>query len=208
MPSPSPPILYSNDSCPYAFRARCALHYAGIEVEHREIAFDNKPPSMLEASPKGTVPTMVLADGRVIDESWDVMRWAVSIKDPDNWAGENNGSLTLANGLVQQNDGEFSYYTYYFQYASNYPERSHLEDRNKTMAFASQLEHLLAHSRYLDGDTLTIGDVAVFPFVRSLSAADLKWFSGNYAQLQRWVDDLGASQLVKAVSVSHPLWEF
>ena len=76
------------------------------------------------------------------------------------------------------------------------------------MAFASQLENLLVHSRYLDGDTLTVGDVAVFPFVKGLSASELKWFSGNYAQLQRWVDDLGASQLVKAVSVSHPLWEF
>jgi glutathione S-transferase len=202
------PVLYSNDTCPYAFRARCVLQYAGIEVEHREITFDNKPPGMLRASPKGTVPTLVLDDGTVIDESWDVMRWAISINDPDNWAGDNRQSLKLADSLVEENDGDFSNYVYYYKYASDYPQRSATEDRDRTMAFANRLEGRLVEAGFLDGNSPGIGDMAVFPFVRSLYQADPDWFSRHYKQLQRWLGDIEALALVKSVSATHQLWEF
>jgi glutathione S-transferase len=154
------------------------------------------------------VPTLVLDDGTVIDESWDVMRWALSINDPDNWAGDNRQSLKLADSLVEENDGDFSNYVYYYKYASDYPQRSATEDRDRTMAFANRLEGRLVECKFLDGNSPGIGDMAVFPFVRSLYQADPDWFSQHYGQLQRWLGDIEALALVKSVSATHRLWIF
>ena len=116
------PVLYSFRRCPYAIRARMAICYAGVPVELREILLKNKPPGMLAASPKGTVPVLVLPDGRVLDESCDVMRWALAIHDPDNWM---DPALSReASRLIAENDGSFKTHLDHYKYADRYPEQT------------------------------------------------------------------------------------
>jgi len=85
MPAAALPILYTFRRCPYALRARLAIAVSGICVEHREVALRNKPQAMLAISPKGTVPVLQLVDGRVIDQSLDIMLWALALNDPQQW---------------------------------------------------------------------------------------------------------------------------
>ena len=114
-------VCYTFRRCPYAIRARMALDYAGIEPEYREIVFRNKPPAMLRASPKGTVPVLVEEDGNVIEESWDIMNWALARNDPDNWLGTGKSVQELPGQLVNRNDFEFKYYLDRYKYADRYP---------------------------------------------------------------------------------------
>src|SRR5690606_27614836 len=114
------PILYSYRRCPYAMRARMALHYAGIKFEIREIALRDKPQHMLAVSPKGTVPVLVLADGKVIDESLDVMAWALAQSDPDIWLTSDPRCAEL----ITENDGNFKQALDQYKYASRFPEQS------------------------------------------------------------------------------------
>ena len=102
-----PPVLYSFRRCPYAMRARLALYASGIAIELREVALRNKPESMLSASPKGSVPVLVLPDGQVIDESWEIMLWALHQHDPDGWLGKNNAYAEAATQLIIENDTSF-----------------------------------------------------------------------------------------------------
>lgn len=208
MKKPSIPVLYSNDTCPYAFRARLALQYSAIEVEHREIKFDNKPPSMLEASPKGSVPTMVFADGSVIDQSWDIVRWALGQNDPENWSGADNAALESAQELVEQNDGDFSSYAYYYQCANDNPERNAQDDRAKAEPFARELENRLIDRPCLNGMDLGVADMAVFPFVQDFCGVDTDWFSAAFPNLYDWLERVSATELVKKVSARHETWAF
>ena len=181
---------------------------SGIEVEHREIAFDNKPPSMLEASPKGTVPTMVLPDGTVIDESWDVMQWALAQSDPDNWKGDYDAILEFARDLVDRNDNQFTDPAYYYRYADKYPDRDHEQDRDKAAAVIAPLEDRLGESRYLGGDRVSVADIPLFPFIDAFSKKEPEWFGRNYPNLIRWLEDIRNSNLYRDVAVDHELWGF
>ena len=163
------PVLYANDSCPYVFRARIALMYSGIDVEHREVDLDNKPPSMLEASPKGTVPTLILSDGSVIDESWGIIRWAIGQNDPENWCGEDNGALKLAEELVEKSDGEFGEPSMCYKFSSYYRDRDSLQDRTDCEPFLDALENRLSKQPFMYGNEISVADVPVFPAVSGFS---------------------------------------
>jgi len=208
MPSQNKPILYANDTCPYVFRARIALQYSDIEVEHREVAFNNKPPSMLQASAKGTVPTLVLTDGSVIDESWQVIKWAVQQNDPDNWLGDNNQALVLAERLVEKNDDQFTHHYYYYKYSSNYPERNFLEDRTACEPFAQELENMLEQQNFLNGDAVSIADIPIYPAMNGYSSIEPEWFSGRFPNLTRWLGRMKDLPAIKNLEFDHTPWEF
>ena len=208
MPDPRPPALYSNDSCPFAMRARLTLHYCQIEVEHREIRFDNKPPSMLAASPKGTVPVMVFEHGAVIDESWSIMQWALEQNDPENWVGMAGKSYDLACQLVDRNDNGFAGPAYYYQYADRDPGRSRMENRTRAEAAITPLEKRLEKSPFLGGETRSVADIAVFPFIDVFSRIEADWFATTYPHLQRWMDAIKNSDLWRQVAVDHEPWPF
>lgn len=200
------PILYSFRRCPYAIRARMVLAYAGVSVEHREVLLARKPAAMLEVSRKATVPVLVLPDGRVIDESLDVMRWALAQHDPKNWRAAAN--TPLADSLIANNDGPFKYWLDRYKYADRYPDRSPQEYLSEAMPYLATLEQTLGASRFLAGDSPGFLDVAIFPFVRQFAAVDEASFRAlGYAQLLRWLEGLLQSALFLQVMEKHPLWE-
>ena len=202
------PILYSFRRCPYAMRARLALHASGVVVEVREVSLRNKPESMLLASPKGSVPVLVLPDGRVIDESWDIMQWALRQHDPENWLGENEVYLDAAIPLLNENDSTFKAALDRYKYFERYPEHPQNFYRAQGEAFLQQLETHLRSKNFLLGDTLSIADAAIFPFVRQFAEVDKEWFAQSpYPALQHWLANFLHSNNFAAVMKKYPVWQ-
>jgi len=202
------PILYSYRRCPYAMRARMALHYAQVQVEIREISFGNKPKHMLEVSPKGTVPVLLLIDGQVIDESLDVMRWALAQRDSEDWLLQQNPELQAnAFALIAENDGAFKQALDCYKYAVRFPENPPEFYRTQGEAFLQKLELSLGQNHYLLGQHQSIADIAIFPFIRQFSSVDSDWFAGAaYPSLKRWLGNLVESELFSSVMQKHPVW--
>ena len=194
------PILYSFRRCPYAMRARLALYASGVAVELREVSLRAKPASMLAASPKGSVPVLVLPDGRVIDESWEIMQWALHQHDPEGWLGQDNSFIAAAAPLIIENDTTFKYHLDRYKYADRYPEYSRSHYRAGAEIFLGQLENRLCATHFLLGDAMSIADVAIFPFIRQFAAVDKNWFAqAPYPSLQRWLDIFLGSELFDEV---------
>ena len=202
-------VCYTFRRCPYAIRARMALDYAGIEPEYREIEFRNKPPVMLEASPKGTVPVLIEADGTVIDESWDIMLWALRQNDPQAWLGENETYVEQATSLVNFNDGEFKYSLDRYKYADRYPRKSATYYRAGAETFLERLEQHLEQHDWITQKTMTVADIAVFPFIRQFSMVDPEWFEKSpYPGVRRWLAGLVGSHRFERIMQKRPTWVF
>lgn len=200
------PILYSFRRCPYAIRARMAIDYAGVPVELREIVFRDKPEPMLQASPKGTVPTLVLPDDAVLDESDDVMRWALRQSDPDDWL--HAAYAESVRQLVDENDFVFKQHLDHYKYADRYPEYPPEEYRRRGEVFLQQLEERLNTSRYLLSDQLSFADVAIFPFIRQFAFVDKAWFDqAPYPRLQLWLNRFLKSERFRNVMHKYPVWQ-
>lgn len=194
------PILYSFRRCPYAMRARMALAVSETRCEIREVKLRDKPADMLAASPKGTVPVLVLPDGRVIDESLDIMRWALGRNDPEGWLEGDDAALIAAN------DGPFKHHLDRYKY----PDR-HASDPGEHRALGldmlAQLEARLAGGGYLCGGQRSLTDAAIMPFVRQFAAVDRAWFDARpLPAVQRWLAGQTASPLFAAVMVVRSTW--
>jgi len=202
------PILYSFRRCPYAMRARMALLYANVNVLLREVDLRNKPTQMLEASAKATVPVLVL-DDEVIDESLDIIKWALAISDPDGWlSGLTEQQLVLARTLINENDGEFKKHLDHYKYADRYPDQTMQVARDKAEVFIEKLDTYLQHSRYLVSDKLSFVDIAIFPFVRQFSYVDKVWFDeSNYVHLQKWLQELLDCEYFNRIMKKVDVWE-
>lgn len=184
------PILYSFRRCPYAMRARLAVKASGLQVELREVKLADKPASLFEYSEKGTVPVLVLPDGKVIDESLDVMHCALEISDPECWQPANEEAVEV-NHLVAINDGEFKYYLDRYKYSDRYPEHPMEYYRENAEQFIQILEGKLEGRRYLGGEKMNFADVAIFPFIRQFAHVDKAWFDQTrYSNLQAWLAEL------------------
>ena len=182
------PRLYSFRRCPYAMRARLGLLFAGLQVELREITLKNKPPQMLAISPKGTVPVLQLLDGTVIEESREIMTWALTQKDAQGLLAAQ--TLPQANALIDKNDNEFKYWLDRYKYADRHLEMSQAEYRQRGEAFLQMLEALLIKNPYLLGERITIADIGIMPFVRQFAHVNRKVFYDlPYPNLQRWLQD-------------------
>ncbi len=180
------PCLYSFRRCPYAMRARLGLLYAKIPVELREIILKNKPPQMLDISPKGTVPVLQLSDDRVIEESREIMTWALGQHDPQGLL--DSKILEQANALIDNNDNEFKPWLDRYKYADHYPEMTQIEYRQRGEAFLQILEDLLTQNDYLLGNSISIADIGIMPFVRQFAHVDRDIFYDlPYPNLQHWL---------------------
>lgn len=205
------PILYSFRRCPYAIRARMALRYAGVQVELREVLLKDKPASMLAASSKGTVPVLIFPDGEVLDESFDVMRWALEQSDSDHWWLKEFEAE--ANELIQWNDGEFKqhldHYKYFERYSSGKsPEHSVEFYRAQAEEFLTALEQRLSVEKYLLGKSISIADIAIFPFIRQFAFADKNWFDASpYPKLKIWLSGFLESDLFLSIMDKNPVWQ-
>ena len=193
MPHPLP-ILYTFRRCPYAMRARMALRVAGIDVELREVSLRDKPPELLSASPKGTVPVLVLPDGKVIDESLDIMRWALAYHDPEQWLAP-GGQM---DALIAANDGPFKFHLDRAKYANRYPGSDPVHHRAEAVKLLLPLVQRLENHGYLFGDTCSLADVAIFPFVRQFSRADPTVLEG-LPLLNAWLMAIESSALFRSV---------
>jgi glutathione S-transferase len=201
------PMLYSFRRCPYAMRARLALHASGVPVELREVSLRDKPPSMLAASPKGSVPVLVLPDGQVIDESWDIMRWALHRHDPDGWLGENDSHVEAAIPLISENDTTFKFQLDRYKYPERYPEHLQSYYRSAAGTFLQKLESRLVASRFLLGDALSVADAAILPFIRQFAGVDKDWFAqSHYLAIRRWLNEFLDSAAFLAVMEKYSIW--
>ena len=187
-------VLYSFRRCPYAMRARMALRYSGVPVSIVEVSLKAKPAEMLALSPKGTVPVLVCADGRVIEQSLEIMHWALARHDPDNWLGPESAAL------IEENDQVFKVNLDRYKYAIRYPEQPMEHWRAQGAAFLQRLEVLLEQTPYLAGDTLSLADIALAPFVRQFAHVDRDWFEqAPYPRLNAWLERFLASELFISV---------
>ena len=192
------PVLYSFRRCPYAMRARLALAAAGQVVELREVSLKAKAPELLEASAKGTVPVLVQADGAVLEESLEIMRWALEQADPLGWL-QADGAETAA--LIAQNDGPFKRNLDRFKYPDRYGEVDPLEHRAAALAILREWEQRLAVGGWLLGAQATLADWALLPFVRQFRLADPDGFAAESAldSLKDWLARFEHSELLARV---------
>ena len=202
------PILYTFRRCPYAIRARMTLAYAGINFEVREVVLRDKPQAMLTLSPKGTVPVMQLSDGTVLEESLDIMKWALRQSDPDGWNPANASVRAEMDQLIEDNDFSFKPSLDGYKYPQASPERTAEEHRDSGATFLAKLEDRLRRSDYLFGMMISLADVAVFPFVRQFAGVDKTWFESTpYAQLRSWLQFFVGHPLFKGVMHKYPPWQ-
>ncbi len=201
-------ILYSFRRCPYAMRARLAIASSGIQVELREIELKNKPQQLIELSPKATVPVLLTADNNVIDESLDIMKWALSQHDPDNWyQGLTESQRQLSQQLIAENDGDFKYYLDRYKYADRYPEHTQDYYRQQAEKTLIKLEQQLQQHGYLVCDRITYADMAILPFIRQFAFADKDWFDQSpYPLIQTWLSDFIESDLFNSIMHKYPAW--
>ena len=198
------PILYSYHRCPYAMRARMALKYAGITLELREITLKDKPAAMLKASPKATVPVLVLQDGRVIEQSLDIMHWALQHQDNYAWLSADN---VMTQQLITENDGSFKQALDKYKYAIRFPEQSAGVYRTQGEEFLQKLEKLLSQSEYLLTNQISLADIAIFPFIRQFSGVDTIWFeAAPYPNLKVWLKTLIESELFVSIMEKQPTY--
>jgi glutathione S-transferase len=185
-------------------RARMALKYAGIEFEHREIELRNKPQSMLLASPKGTVPVFCV-DGFILDQSLDIMRWALGKSDPQSWGAVDTA---LSQAWIEKNDGPFKALLDQYKYPNRYSELNQVEVLDAALdLMLKPMETALESNPYLLGDNLTWVDIAIFPFIRQFSMVNPQEFNElPFASVKQWLKQHLESELFHSVMHKHPVW--
>ncbi len=178
-----------------------ALATARITVELREISLKDKPDAMLAASPKGTVPVLVLPDGCVIDESLDIMHWALDRADPQDWRARDTSDL------ISVNDGPFKYHLDRAKYPHRYSAAAAVDHYAQAVALLRPLETRLSADPYLLGPHFGLADAALLPFVRQFVAIDRAAFvSEGLPNLLQWLETWQTSDAFADVMVKYPLW--
>jgi len=211
------PILYSFRRCPYAMRARLALRYAGVQVAVREVVLRDKPQALRDASPKATVPVLCLPDGKVLEQSIDIMIWALQQSDPEGWLTATDPAEQRA--LIERNDGPFKLLLDRYKYpkrtlvatraepdATLHAQRTY---RGEALALhLNDLEQRLTRSRFLLAYRPALADMALVPFVRQFALVDAGWFdTGPLPALRQWLGVLTAAPLFEQIMVKLVPWQ-
>lgn len=199
------PILYSFRRCPYAMRARTALVYAGVPYILREVDLKNKPQQLLEISPKGTVPVLVLANGAVLEESLDIIDWALTQNDPQNWKG--TAFKAEIDDLIADNDAHFTKILRTFKYPDRYPDQDQKVVRQQVLAHLKSLENRLEGHDFLVTEQPTRADVALFPFIRQCAGVDKPFWEGAPCpRLKKWLASFVDHPRFDTVMARHNPW--
>jgi glutathione S-transferase len=202
------PVFYSFRRCPYAMRARLALAAAGVTVSLREVVLKDKPVALRSISAKATVPVLQLPDQRVIDESLDIVFWALGQNDADGWLDYSAPQRHAMAALVEVNDGDFKFHLDRYKYADRFAE----DDAGGALAgcerFLTALESRLAHNEYLFGARVSYADMVILPFVRQFAHCDRLVFDGlPYPRLRQWLDGLLQGDLFLSVMTKYKAWQ-
>jgi len=202
------PVLYSFRRCPYAMRARLALKVSGIQLILREVVLADKPAALFACSAKATVPVLVFSDQRVIDESLDIMLWALNQHDPQNWLMTEAGLLAETQRLIAYNDNEFKLHLDHYKYADRFTDKPMEFYRAQGEGFLNELEERLASSSYLLCERPSLADMAILPFIRQFAHVDKSWFEKSpYLRLQSWLATLSNEPLFISVMPKYKKWQ-
>jgi glutathione S-transferase len=184
-----------------------ALAASGIRYAIREVALRDKPATLREASPKATVPVLVLPDGHVIEQSLDIMLWALRQHDPQQWLANDQSTLNEMLSLIASNDGPFKFHLDRMKYSTRYADADPQQHRAAAVELLKPLELRLSEARYLFGDQPRLADIAIFPFVRQFAHADATEFEElSLPHLQAWLKQWESSTLFAAVMTKHVVW--
>jgi glutathione S-transferase len=188
-------------------RARLALDVSGEVYELREVSLRNKPAEMLRVSPKATVPVLLLPDGSVIDESLDIMLWALNRNDPEGWLTPDSRSREAMRGLIGRFDSHFKQHLDRYKYPSRFAGVDPFVSRAEACQDLALLEDILTRSAYLAGEHASLADMAIVPFVRQFARVDSDWFASRpWSALQRWLTMLVESARFERIMQPVPLW--
>lgn len=190
-------------------RARLAIAISGFSCHLREVVLRSKPDAMLAASPKATVPILVLPTGEVIDESLDIMRHVLASNDPDNWQRSETGGPGIDEDLITRCDGPFKRTLDRYKYPSRYPKEGIDRDEQRAFgaAFLDELNRRLEQTHHLSGAAMGFTDAAIFPFVRQFANTDRAWFDEQpYPALQAWLAHHLDSDLFATIIGKYPAW--
>ena len=202
------PILWSFRRCPFAMRARLAVAASGQIVQLREILLRDKPAAFLETSAKGTVPVLDLRDGTVIEESRDIMMWALGASDPDGWLDISHKQPDEVKKFLDNVDGPFKHDLDRYKYASRYDVSAALQHRENGARLLAVLNRSLGSTGALSGSRLGFVDFAILPFIRQFRIADPDWFDSQpWPYLHRWLQEFLRSTTFLRVMLKYPPWE-
>lgn len=202
------PILYSLRNCPYAMRARLAIFKTKQPVLLRDLVLSNKPKEMLAASPKGTVPVVVLANNTVIEESVDIMLWALQEADPDDLLHcQDESVLSAMLLLINEFDKDFKACLEAYKCAKRYQEDNISQCRAACEYYIKQLEQRLTEHAFLMSDKESLADIALIPFIRQFARIERQWYlQSPYPMVRQWLNSYLQSALFTKVMAKHPLW--
>ncbi|MDD9173902.1 glutathione S-transferase [Aliivibrio finisterrensis] len=202
------PILYSLRQCPYAMRSRLGILHAQQTVVLRDIDMKNKPEEMLSISPKGTVPVLQLSDGKVIDESLDVMVWALTQSDPNNlFYSHDKQKLPQMLELIHRSDHEFVDALQKYRAASRYHDSNKEECRERCCEWLMEIEHVLTQHAYIMGEKVSLVDYAILPFIRQFSRVDKKWYAqAPLPYLRAWLVNHYNDPTFSKAMFTYPKW--
>lgn len=188
-------------------RARLALFASGVAYEHREVALKAKPAEMLAASPKGTVPVLVLNTGEVLEESLNIMRWALQQNDPHDWLPDTPQALAYTDDGIALNDGDFKLHLDRYKYPQRFGFTDVVPHRTLGAEVLMRWQARLQTHAYLSGTQWGLLDACVAPFVRQFARTDRVWFDAQpWPELAQWLSSFEASADFEVVMHKHPLW--
>ena len=200
------PILYSFIRCPFAMRARMILKLADIKCELREVRLNNKPEHMLEASPKGTVPVLILED-KIIDESIDIVNWALNITNVFE-GNIKQDQINLTEELIDLFDDRFKYHLDRYKYSNRYEDVDVEHHQNECLNILKKLETIIDGTNWIFGDSISKLDILILPFIRQFRIADQEWFDSqqNIPGIQRVLMNFLDSNIFKSVMNKYEQW--
>lgn len=202
------PVLYSFRRCPYAMRARLALASSGQACELREVVLRDKPAELLEASAKASVPVLVLPSGEVIDQSLDIMHWALRLNDPAQWMSANPAQAAQMQALIDDCDQTFKHHLDRYKYPNRFDGADALQHRTAAAAWLFDLSQQLTSEGWLFSPVASLADMAIAPFVRQFAQTDPLWFEQqDWPALQAWLNRIVSGKLFESVMHKYPAWE-
>ena len=201
------PILYSFKRCPYAMRARMALQLTNIKCEIREVRLNNKPKHMLEVSPKGTVPVLILND-RTIEESMEVIDWALNQKNVFEGNLKEN-QIKISDELIERFDDKFKYHLDRYKYASRYGDVDEVYHRGNCEKILLEIEDIISDQEWFFGKEINKLDISILPFIRQFRIADPNWFDNHkgLSKVKNYLHNFLASNLLKDVMINYDVWK-